>query len=235
MAGSLYLGSQKVCPVIIAGGSPEPEPTEYFTLKFPDNITDFNIRFISPAYILYDTQKEEYHPFILDFNKIETVSNDDAFYGDFSNLDCKIGLILSPIKEITGSYSFVNFCIDAQFIDEYKDIWFDNLETISKPSCFAWSFADCDITSIHFPKLVNLVDDCLYFCGKTNNISMYFDSLKTSSLQTGNELNGVCKQTSGKILHFPSNLSGVIPNQSDYPNFGGRNTTILYDLEPTEN
>lgn len=232
MAGSLYLGSQKVCPVIVSGGS---EPTEYFTFKFPDNITDFNGVFLSPTWVLYDSQKQEYQPFILDFNKIETVSNDNAFYGNFQDLRCKIGLILSSIKEITGTYSFVNFCIDTQFIDEYKDIWFDNLETISKQRCLAWSFVDCNITSIHFPKLVNLVDDCLYFCGRTNNISMYFNSLKTSSFQTGNELNGVCKQNSGKILHFPSNLSGVIPNQSEYPNFGGTNTTILYDLPATEN
>ena len=230
MAGYMYLGSQRVCPAVVSGGSPEPEPTEYFTFKFPDSIVTFDGVLQDKVY-LADSNWDETQVFCVDFNKVEYLINCNL--ADF----CKgmgnpiIIKGLENIKEISGSSAFTN-AFSGILEENHTEISFDNLESIGRASC-ANSLLFSNLTSLRFPKLTHMGARCLSFVGNRNGCDIYFNAVTSSTFPNGDELNNI-GGNENKVLHFPSNLSSVIPNQSGYPNFGGTNTTILYDLEPTE-
>lgn len=230
MSGSLYLGSQKVCPAIVSGVSPEPEPTEYFTFKFPDNIITFD-GILQDGFFLADSNWDETQVFCVDFNKVEYLI-DCNLYGFCQSMGNPVIIKgLENIKEMRGSRAFVSV-FGSKLEENHTEISFDNLESIGQGSC-GNSLRFSNLTSLRFPKLTRMGASCLAYTGNPNGCDIYFNAVTSSTFPNGNELNNI-GSSKNKVLHFPSNLSSVIPNQSGYPNFGGTNTTILYDLEPTE-
>jgi hypothetical protein len=222
MTGSLYLGSQKVCPAISLGG---PEPTEYFTFKFPDGAV-FSDEIELPPF----AGDDYIDTLAIDFNKIEQITGRlRAFIYD---MNPKI-----VIKGIENLKTISNSGISQSFQrctlkENHTNLYFSNLESVGNwGMCF--SFILYNMESVHFPKLKNIGS---YAFGYSfyNNCHLYFDSVDSNTFQTGNEFGDMCSGRDGITLHLPSNLSSVIPTLSDYPNFGGTNTTILYDLPATE-
>lgn len=236
MAGYMYLGSQKVCPAVLVGGG--GEPTEYFTFKFPDGLKTFDgiLQFASNAISVEDYYWNKL-PVCFDFNELEYIDE-----GALLNmgLGCNSVIIknLSSIKKIYGFQSLLSCFSNCTFENGPVDIVFGGLEEVNGEMCLYYSFMSSSIRSIHLPKLTKIGSKSLWGFGNYNGIEIYFEAVKTSTFTTGNELYEICGGTgstiSGKKLHFPSNLSSVIPNQSGYPNFGGTNTVILYDLPATE-
>lgn len=232
MAGYMYLGSQRVCPAVVAGGSPEPEPTEYFTFKFPDSVVTFDgILMEYPT--IADSDWETTPVFCVDFNKVEYLidCNLASFCQGIGNPIVIKGL--ENIKQISGSRAFVN-CFSGILEENHTEISFDNLESIGQYSA-GNSLKFSNLTSVHFKKLTEMGTGCLAYFGNKNGYNIYFDAVTSETFQNGNELKNICGDPhKNVVIHFPSNLSSVIPNQSGYPNFGGTNTTILYDLPATE-
>lgn len=71
----------------------------------------------------------------------------------------------------------------------------------------------------------------------TNLSSIYFPALKNVT-STINTFNNMLSNVSGCALHFPSNLdpqtgSTVLSSLPQYPNFGGTNTVLVFDLPAT--
>ena len=79
MAGSLYLGSQKVCPAIVVG---KQEPVEYDSLiKVPDDMTVLEEHFFELSSGWSDCNIRT--KILLDLNNLETIA--DVQPGAFSN------------------------------------------------------------------------------------------------------------------------------------------------------
>ena len=70
----------------------------------------------------------------------------------------------------------------------------------------------------------------------TGITDLYFNSLTSSSFGSyTNQFSYMLNNVTGCTVHFPSNLQSVIGSWADVTNgFGGRNTTVLFDLESTE-
>lgn len=79
---------------------------------------------------------------------------------------------------------------------------------------------------------------CCYYCYALKNV--YFNALTSQSFGTNKtQLRSFLGRVTGCTLHFPSNLdpatgSTVISGLTDYPNFGGTNTVLAFDLPATE-
>lgn len=67
-----------------------------------------------------------------------------------------------------------------------------------------------------------------------DNGTMYFESLNTSSFSSNYYFLRLNNFPTGVTVHLPSNLSTYLANnQAVLDGFGGTNTTILFDLQPT--
>lgn len=212
---------------ISGGGS-----TEYFTIKFPDSIVTFN-GILQEAVFLADNNWDTTPIFCVDFNNVEYLidCNLASFCQNMGNPVIIKGL--EKIKEMSGSRAFTN-AFSGILEENHTEISFDNLESIGRYSA-GNSLRYSNLTSVHFKKLKEMGEGCLSYFGNNNGYSVYFNAVTSSTFPNGNELNNICGDPhKNVVMHFPSNLSTVIPNQSQYPNFGGTNTTILYDLPATE-
>lgn len=228
MAGYMYLGSQRVCPAVVSGGS---EPTEYFTFKFPDNMVEppQQSYYISPQ---IEIDYSNLEPACVDFNNIK------VFSGNLSPSSFgKVPLIpkVEKIEKLTGKglvYAFKN-CLA---LEGHKDIVFESLVEVddSAIGCAFLNQTTKTFENIYFPKLTKIGSTAFVGFGN-KGVNVYFNAVTSATFPNGDELEMFGFQGEEKTLHFPSNLSSVIPNQSGYPNFGATTLTILYDLEPTEN
>lgn len=111
----------------------------------------------------------------------------------------------------------------------------DVLNSTSAP--FSSTFSNCTaLTTVEFPSLVNISSSFGYcFTGCTALTSISFPALKTTSAIVNSAFSNMFNASvSGCTLHFPSNMSTIISRLSGYPNFGGTNTTVLFDLPATE-
>lgn len=106
------------------------------------------------------------------------------------------------------------------------NISFDNLGTLTGNNNLAYAFANTGITSLSFPALANVEPDDVYYpdpedpeSGDEYSCSMFDYMLQGCSNVT---------------VHFPSNFEGRLDLWASFQNgFGGTNTTVLFDLDPT--
>lgn len=118
------------------------------------------------------------------------------------------------------------------------------LTTISGQSGCTYMFADCTgLTSVSFDSLTTITgNSCCQnmFNGCTNLASLSFPALKSTSFSSRvNQISTLISGVTGCTIHFPSNLdpesgSTVISKLTGYPNFGGTNTVLAFDLPATE-
>lgn len=232
MAGSLYLGSQRVCPAIVSGGSPEPEPTEYFTFKFPDDMVEPPTQDYYLRLQVVREDQESLEPVCIDFNNIKIFSGNLAtsqYDFEYVPLIAKVGNIEKLAGE--GLKFLGNLCLA---VDGYEDIDFDSLTEVGS-GCLGYAFYNDEektFNNIRFPKLTKINSSSFVNFGN-NGVDIYFNSLKSDSFLSNHALYYI-GVGDDKTLHLPSNLSSVVPTLDGYPNFGGSNTTILYDLPATE-
>ena len=66
---------------------------------------------------------------------------------------------------------------------------------------------------------------------RTSLKTLSFPSLKT--INTNNSFSAIISGRWNFTIHFPSNMESTVQGLTGYPNFGGYNTTILFDLPPT--
>lgn len=160
----------------------------------------------------------------------------DAFAG-CTNINCTS---FSNFRTINGSGCWGMFedCTNLSgSLGGY--IYFTNLTTVGSGGCYRMFSGCTKIKVVRFPAL-NSIDGFtspFYFafnnCTSLTNI--YFNAVTASSFGTNytTQFNNMLYGCTGVKLHFKSNSSGLankIASLSGYPDFGGTNTQILYDL-----
>lgn len=143
-----------------------------------------------------------------------------------------------------GSISFpnlVNITGDSVLANAFRKcpfttFTFPELKYITgTTSVLSSAFLDCtSLTTVSFPKVEVItcpqgMSTCFQNCTSLEDV--YFDSLTIDSFgATKNQFANMLRGCSGVKLHFPDGLQGVISGLSGFPNFGGTNTMIMYDL-----
>ena len=224
--GSLYIGSTKVCPVVVVNS---PLPAEYFTFKFPDSLTELEDE------ISFSDATFPFSGVVVDFNKISSISGDYAVSMFLPSSKTLILKNINSITSITGSACFSGFCNSATLAQGYEDIYFGELTTVGQQSLGQAFTYWTNISSIHFDKLTSIAKNAFYgMLQGCSGVGVYFPAVTSTTLSVVDCLNRIANSASNITLHFPSNVSSAVETLTGYPNFNGTNTTILYDLEATE-
>lgn len=114
-----------------------------------------------------------------------------------------------------------------------------SLATISGSYAMQYCFSGCsNLTSVGLSSLTtisgsNAMQLCFQNCAKLTELR--FPSLQSfgTSTSTVNQFNNMVSGVTGCTLHFPSNMQSEVERRTGYPNFGGANTVVLFDLPPT--
>ena len=168
----------------------------------------------------------------VDLSSLTTISGvramDDCF--TFSEL---VSVDLSSLTTISGSGSMSTCFYNCGGL---TSVSFPALTTISGANAMYNCFYNCSgLTSVSFPALTtisgaNALNLCFSYCTNLTEIRFpALQSLGTPLSQFNNMLSGV----TGCTLHFPSNMQSEVESRSGYPDFGGTNTVVLFDLPPT--
>ena len=227
MAGMMYLGNQKVTPVIVQGGGSSETPVTIF--KLADSVTEIteSQRSVHLASVL---------PIIIDLNNLEIINSDGFFYY-FAPINPHVSIRARNLK-VLSAYGIFGEAFAGSSFDEF-DFDVSTIEEISGRLALAYTFSECkNIPSVFkFLKLSILSGQySLSHCFEKTNISeIYFNSLTSQSFGSYiDQFDGMIKGVADCTVHFPSNLESVIGEWDDVvAGFGGTNTTVLFDLEAT--
>ena len=166
-----------------------------------------------------------------------TVNEYNACDSMFRGISYLTSVSLPALTTISGPYG-----LQSIFNSDYNltsaNISIPNLETISGSYGFAYAFQDCTgLTTFTFPKLSTIGQYALAYCfkGCTSLTNIYFSSLTSSSFGATykNQFYNMLQGVTGCTLHFPSSVSSNVQSLTGYPNFGGTNTVLLFDLPAT--
>lgn len=253
MAGSLYLGSTKVCPVIEVKSGYQTK-NAYFTENVFTSV-DSNGKLTSSETTQGDlvlTGFKDVGDNILGskfsgdssitngviFNDLEKISGYMACSSMFYNCPIK-SVSFKKLKEISGLYACYTMFLACR---QLSSVSFPELTTISGESACEGMFQTCPIKSVSFQKLSTInvyyaLSAMFHSCRYMEEL--YFPALTTSSFgdiddQIYDLFNYETAEISGNVtIHFPSNLQSTIAGLQGYPSFGGLYTTLAFDLPAT--
>lgn len=254
MAGSLYLGNQKVCPAIVIGDGSKAynvdgydifgEPNENGVWQKPN--TDIQLVFDGikkleqPVNAYTDTLVAAIINLSSKFcQRITSISFPDleecekqALYNDNGDIFINITNYNFNKLRIVGKEGLVSFCRSSKI----TNLEFPSLTTVGQYSLEA-ILTKSSVETVKFQSLENIGDESLsYAFFRCNNLKdVYFYAIKSNSFAGNtNSFDSMLVMTTGVTLHFPTNVSSVIATLDGYPNFGGTDVTILFDLPATE-
>lgn len=147
------------------------------------------------------------HPSLtsVDLSSLTTVSGEQAFYNAFYNCKSLTSVDLSSLVTVNGNraLSFAFYACSA-----LTSVDLSSLVNVTGYMSFYNTFSACSsLTSLSFPALT-------------------VSGLGLGGTQFDNMLNGI----TGCTVHFPAAVQAKIETMTGYPNFGGTNTTVLFDL-----
>lgn len=176
----------------------------------------------------------------VDLSNITTISGTYACWETFAYASGIVSADLSGLTTVSGN----NACNMMFAYSSITSINVSNLTTLSGGYAFTAVCRNCSgLTSVVFSKLNEVTgSNCLSetFRNCTNLTSLSFPALKSTSFDSRtNQFSNIVQGVTGCTIHFPSNLdpaggSTVISSLSGYPNFGGTNTILAFDLPATE-
>ena len=141
----------------------------------------------------------------VDLSSLTSVSGEDAFYEAFYKCTALTSVDLSSLTTVSGRNALA-FAFDV--CTALTSVDFSSLTTVSGYHALYNTFSRCNsLTSLSFPALT-------------------VPGLQYGSSQFDNMLYGV----TGCTVHFPAAVQAEIEAMYEYPNFGGTNTTVLFDL-----
>ena len=192
---------------ISAGGTGTPREVIDGVYKIPE-VTSFslpsNATDVGPnalAYAFYSCPSLT----SVDLSSLTKVSGESAFYSAFYNCKSLTSVDLSSLTTISGRNA-LSSAFDV--CTALTSVEFSSLTTVSGYHALSNTFSRCNsLTSLSFPALT-------------------VSGLQYGSSQFDNMLYGV----TGCTVHFPAAVQAKIETTSGYPNFGGTNTTVLFDL-----
>ena len=149
---------------------------------------------------------------------------DHALHGTFRGCT---GLTSADVSTITYNNSYGMYETFKGCTNLTGNMSFDSLYGLYGHEAFGETFANTAITSVSFPALVELSPDDAYQPDPEGDPE-YFDEWGCSMFD--NMLYGCSNVT----VHFPSNFEERLGNWASVSSgFGGTNTTVLFDLDPT--
>lgn len=171
----------------------------------------------------------------IDLSNLVTVNGANTFSNVFNGCTGLTSVSLPSLISCQNTSSFNNMFYNCTSL---ANVTLTNLAAVSGSNCCQTMFRGCTaLTSISFPSLWFLLGSNplnSIFQGCTSLTDIYFPSLLEGCL-SNTALYRIVYNLNGVTIHFPSNLdpqsgSTVISSLSTYPNFGGTNTVLLYDL-----
>jgi hypothetical protein len=188
-----------------------------------------------------------------DLSGITYIEGNQCFTGCFGNCQQLGEVDISGLERIgkpdvfCGSQAFQSAFISNSTLTEFS---FTNLKYLygSLSQVFS-SLTYASFTTIRFPVLekcysggTSIQDFSVFTMFCANNVRhIYFNAFKSDTF--GGKVKCLSQLFSSSVngctLHFPSNLdpqsgSTVISSLTGYPNFGGTNTVLAFDLPATE-
>ena len=224
--GTLYLGSNKVCPAMVVGGGSTNQNT---VVKFGDDVTN-----ISQNQQFSGTFQSFPYSIDFDFNNVEVISGQSAFSGCFRSATGG-SVSIKKLRVVSGYLAMSStFWGSSQDLD----IDFSTIEELSGGSCMNACFYDCQGVpeEISFDSLTSLNSMALTMCFVSSTVKvLYFPSLTSQSFgEYTDQFYGMLYLDENCVVHFPSNLQSVIGSWDDVViGFHGTNTTVLFDLPAT--
>lgn len=228
-------------------------PTQNFTFSFPSNATDV-------AGYAFKSAFQQCLPLTsVDFGSLATVSGAEAFSHAFSGCTGLTSVDLSSLTTVSGSGAFDTAFQNCSFITSVDlsslttisgygafsntfqgcgsltSVDLSALTTVSASRAFASAFYNCSaLTSVDLSSLTTISGDNALqsaFASCTSLASLSFPALTSSSFGSfTNQFNYMLYNVTGCTLHFPAAAQAKIATLTGYPNFGGTNTTVLFDL-----
>lgn len=201
-------------------------PTESFSFVLPSEAK--SIAPYALAYAFYNATGLT----SVDMSSVTSITGSSSLTSAFQGCTSLQSVNLSSLKLLTGSYAFSNAFKDCTSLNSVD---FTSLEEISGAP-FSGTFNGCTaLSSLSFPSLSDLTNATSVFRnvfrGCTSLKNIYFPALKSSSFGPySDQFNNIVNGITGCTLHFPTAIQSIIESMSDYPNFGGTNTTVLFDL-----
>lgn len=198
------------------------------SFKSPAGGTDVTERAFAYAFFGDSTIKS------VDFSALTTITAPNAF--QYALADCP-SLETVDFRNLTtigsGATSVFNYAF--RNCTSLKSVRFDSLQTISKSQPFAYAFQGCaELEEITFPALSSMTTSrALYIaflaCASLKNI--YFPAVTTSTFGSyKDQFENMISNVTGCTLHFPAGTESAVSVLNGYPNFGGTNTVVLFDL-----
>lgn len=201
-------------------------PTQSFAFSLPANAT--NVGPHSFSYAFYGCTSLT----SVDFSSLTTASGASAFAYAFYDCTSITSADFGSLTTVTENSVFSNAFFGCTAL---ASVNFSSLTSVSGGSVFNTTFRGCtSLTSVNFSSLTSLnVNSVFYraFYGCTSLASISFPALTASSFgsSTG-QFDDMLKNVTGCTVHFPASTQAKIETMSGYPNFGGTNTTVLFDL-----
>ena len=208
---------------IIDGVYKIPEVTSF---SLPSNATDVGQNAL--AYAFYPCLSLT----SVDLSSLTTVSGEQALYYAFGGCTALASVDLSSLTTVSGEqtlYSAFSGCTALTSVD------LSSLTTVSGSSALASAFDRCTaLTSVDFSSLTTVSGyHALYNTfGRCSSLtSLSFPALTVSGLQWGSsQFDDMIRGVTGCTIHCPAAVQAKIETTAGYPNFGGTNTTVLFDL-----
>ena len=143
----------------------------------------------------------------VDLSSLTTVTNYQALAYAFANCTSLTSVDLSSLTDVSGYQASFKYAFSG--CTKLASVNFSSLAKLGGQSTFYYAFSNCSsLTSLSFPALTA-------------------DSFYSAVNQFNNMLSGV----TGCTVHFPAAIQAKIETMTGYPNFGGTNTTVLFDLQ----
>lgn len=167
-----------------------------------------------------------------DLSSLTTVSGNQALGSTFSGCSSLTSVNLSSLTTVSNSnalYSAFSRCASLTSVN------LGSLTTVGGSSALGSIFSGCTgLTSVNLDSLATINGGSALssaFSGCTRLASLSFPSLTASSFGSYvNQFNNMLRSVRDCTLHFPASTQAKIEAMTGYPNFGGTNTTVLFDL-----
>lgn len=196
----------------------------------------------------------------VDLSGLETISGSTSLYAAFADCQSLATVRFDSLTTISGYQACMSMFSDGN--TQLTSIAFPSLTTISGASALSGAFdssglitADLSalttvgrlgldqiftgcayLTSVDLSSLTNLGWGALRYafmdCPSLTSIS--FPALTSTSFGANTNQFNFMLSEDGVTLHFPSNVQSEVEALDGYPDFGGTNTTVLFDLPATE-
>lgn len=163
------------------------------------------VPYSSASFALYNCFSGAINITSAEFPVLDSVGGNNAFVRTFYECSNIVLADFSNLVTINGSYAFNDIFYYCSALTTVK---FDSLKYIYAQSALSQAFGYTALSTLSFPA---------------------FYMFDYSTGQFSNMLVGC----SNVVLHFPNNRTSEISGRSGYPNFGGTNTTVLFDLPAT--